>query len=115
MAKLLLTVLLVFSMRSLLWRLKIELCFRVYEGERVQRRQGDQANYRHIKDMMKIFRKCDTENLSLPTYVIILPTKVPVIPAVAYSSFASKLVSIDSELKQIRGKISSYNLKSSPS
>ncbi|XP_065557591.1 uncharacterized protein LOC136025487 [Artemia franciscana] len=93
---------------------KIELWSHVYEGERVQRRQGDQANYRHIKDMMEIFRKCDSENLSLPTYVIILPTEVPVIPAVAYSSFASKLVSIDSELKQIREKISSYDLKFPP-
>ena len=93
---------------------KIELWSHVYEGERVQRRQGDQANYRHIKDMMEIFQKCDSENLSLPTYVIILPTEVPVIPAVAYSSFASKLVSIDSELKQIREKISSYDLKFPP-
>ena len=77
----------------------------------MQRRQGDQANYRHIKDMMEIFQKRNSENLSLPIYVIILPTKVPVIPAVAYSSLASKLVSIDSELKQIREKISSYDLK----
>ena len=60
--------------------------------------------------MMEIFQKCDSENLSLPTYVIILPTEVPVIPAVAYSSFASKLVSIDLELQQIC-KISSYDLK----
>ena len=90
---------------------KIELWSRVYEGECVQRRQGDQANYHHIKDTMEIFQKCDSENLSLPTYVIILSTEVPVIPAVAYSSLASKLVSIDSELKQIREKISSYDLK----
>jgi len=78
---------------------KIELWSRVYEGERVQRHQGDQANYRHIKDMIKIFQKCDTEDLSLSTYVIILTTKVIVIPPVAYSSFASKLASTDSELK----------------
>ena len=76
----------------------------------MQRRQGDQANYRHIKDMMEIFQKRNSENLSLPIYVIILPTRVPVIPAVAYSSFASKLLSIDSELKRIREKVSSYDL-----
>ena len=87
---------------------------KIYEGECVQRRQGDQANYRHIKDMMEIFQNCDNENLSLPTYVIILPTEVLVIPAVAYSSFASKLVNIDSELKQTHEKISSYDLKFLP-
>jgi len=93
---------------------KIELWSRVYQSERVQRRQGDQANYRHIKDLMEIFQNCDSENLSLPTYVIILPTEVPVIPSVAYSSSASKLVSIDSELKQIREKILSYDFKFPP-
>jgi len=64
--------------------------------------------------MMEIFQKCNTENLSLPIYVIILPTEVLVIPPVAYSNFASKLVSIDSELKQIRKKISLYDLKFPP-
>ena len=64
--------------------------------------------------MIEIFQKYDTENLSFPTYVIILPTEVPIIPAVAYSSSASKLISIDSELKQIREEISSYDLNFPP-
>jgi len=40
--------------------------------------------------------------------MIILATEAPVIPAVAYSSFASKLISIGPELNQIHEKISSY-------
>jgi len=46
--------LLVFSLRSLLCGAKIKLWSHVYEDECVQRRQDDQANFRHIKDMIEI-------------------------------------------------------------
>lgn len=93
---------------------KTDLWSRVFVGERVPRRQGDLANYRHIKDIIETFQKCESDDFILPTYVIILPTEVPVIPAVAYSSLASRLLNIDSELKQIREKIVSYDLNFPP-
>ena len=54
---------------------KSDLWSRVFVGERVPRRQGDLANYRHIKDIIETFQKCESDDFILPTYVIILPNR----------------------------------------
>lgn len=76
----------------------------------VPKRQGDLASQRNLKDILDLLRQCDSDNSLLPIFVIVSPTEVPVIPAVAYSRLVSKISSLDRALKQINEKVTSYDL-----
>ena len=90
---------------------KVDLWAEIYPSSKTApRRQGDNASARHVKDMIDLLRKCENEELTVPTYVIISPTEVPVIPAVAYHKLASKICALDSTLNFIKEKVTAYDL-----
>ena len=73
-------------------------------------RKGDLTSLRHLNDILEFLRKCDNEQVDLPTFVIISPMEVPVNPAAAYSKLAYKVTLMETTLKTICDKVTSYDL-----
>ena len=89
---------------------KIELYSATVPDDCCPKRVGNKAITNNIRDMIDLIRKCDSENITIPIYVIRLPTEVPTIPAVAYSRFATKINNIGRTLEVIDSKLTNYDM-----
>ena len=78
---------------------KVDIWAEIYPSSKTApRRQDDHTSSRHVKDMIDSFRKSENEELTVPTYVIISPIEVSVIPAVAYHKLVYQICALDSTL-----------------
>ena len=89
---------------------KADLWSKLEPDEIPPRRSGAKSATSNIKDMLDLLKKCDEASISMPTYVIKLPTEVPVLPAVAYSQLASKVSKVHQLVQIVSAKLDNYSL-----
>jgi hypothetical protein len=73
--------------------------------ESCPKRTGQKALVNHLKDIIELFRKCYSDWLHAPAYIICIPTEVPVMPAIAYSRLATKVNKIQQNLGSYKWKV----------
>ena len=86
---------------------KADLWSKLAPDEIPPRRSGATSN---IKEMFDLLKKCDEASITMSTYMIKLPTEVPVLPAVAYSQLASKVSKIHQLVQIMSAKLDNYSL-----
>ncbi|KAK2717028.1 hypothetical protein QYM36_007240 [Artemia franciscana] len=68
---------------------------KVFPGEICPRRAGNKATQSHLRDILELLAKCDSEDLTVPTYVILSANEVPSVPDLMFSHMSSKLMRME--------------------
>ena len=63
----------------------------ILPGEICPRFAGNKATQSHLRDILELPAKCDFEDLTVPTYVILSANEVPSVPDLMFSHLNSKL------------------------
>ncbi|KAK2728031.1 hypothetical protein QYM36_008491 [Artemia franciscana] len=73
----------------------------VLPGEICPRFAGNKATQSHLRDILELPAKCDFEDLTVPTYVILTANEVPSVPDLMFSHLSSKLTRIEKVLNAV--------------
>ncbi|KAK2727738.1 hypothetical protein QYM36_008281 [Artemia franciscana] len=71
---------------------------KVLLGEICPKRAGNKATQSHLRDILELLAKCDSEDLTVPTYVILSANEVPSVPDLMFSHLSSKLTRMEKVL-----------------
>ncbi|KAK2716397.1 hypothetical protein QYM36_010825 [Artemia franciscana] len=68
---------------------------KVLPGEICPRHAGNKATQSHLRDILELLTKCDSEDLTVPTYVILSANEVPLVLDLMFSHLSSKLTQME--------------------
>ncbi|KAK2716622.1 hypothetical protein QYM36_006934 [Artemia franciscana] len=74
---------------------------KVLRGEICPRRAGNKATQSHLRAILELLAKCDSEDLTVPTYVILSANEVPSVPDLMFSHLSSKLTRMEKVLNAV--------------
>ena len=63
---------------------------KVLRGEICPIRAGNKATQSHLRAILELLAKCDSEDLTVPKYVILSANEVPSVPDLMFSHLSSK-------------------------
>ncbi|KAK2723637.1 hypothetical protein QYM36_002097 [Artemia franciscana] len=82
---------------------------KVLPGEICPRRAGNKATQSHLHDILELLAKCDSEDLTGPTYVILSANEVPSVPDLMFSHLSSKLTRMEKVLNAVASRAEVYD------
>ncbi|KAK2702222.1 hypothetical protein QYM36_019164, partial [Artemia franciscana] len=85
---------------------------RVLSGEFCPRRAGNKATQSHLRDIpdiLELLAKCDSEDLTVPTYAILTANEVPSVPDLMFSHLSSKLTRMEKVLNAVASLAEDYD------
>ncbi|KAK2719555.1 hypothetical protein QYM36_005134 [Artemia franciscana] len=82
---------------------------KVLPGEICPRRAGNKATQSHLRDILELLAKCDSEDLTVPTYVILSANEVPSVPDLMFSHLSSKLTRMEKVLNAVASRAEVYD------
>ena len=63
----------------------------------------------HLLDILELLAKCDSEDLTVPTYVILSTNEVPSVPDLMFSHLSSKLTRMEKLLNAVAYRAEVYD------
>ena len=78
-------------------------------GKIFPRRAGNKATQSHLRDILELLAKCDSEDLTVPTYVILSANEVPSVPDLMFSHLSSKLTRMEKVLNAVASRAEVYD------
>ncbi|KAK2712963.1 hypothetical protein QYM36_011608 [Artemia franciscana] len=88
--------------KSALWN-------KVLPGEICPRPAGNKATQSHLRDILELLAKCDSEDLTVPTYVILSANEVPSVLDLTFSHLSSKLTRMEKVLNAVASRAEVYD------
>ncbi|KAK2708782.1 hypothetical protein QYM36_014407 [Artemia franciscana] len=81
----------------------------VLPGEICPRRAGNKATQSHLRDILELLAKCDSQDLTVPTYVILSANEVPSVPDLMFSHLSSKLTRMEQVINAVASRAEVYD------
>ncbi|KAK2704476.1 hypothetical protein QYM36_016766 [Artemia franciscana] len=82
---------------------------KILPGEICPRRAGNKATQSHLHDILELLAKCDSEDLTVPMYVILSANGVPSVPDLMFSHLSSKLTRMEKVLNAVAARAEDYD------
>ncbi|KAK2720056.1 hypothetical protein QYM36_004085 [Artemia franciscana] len=67
------------------------------------------AEFSYLRDILELLAKCDSEDLTVPTYVILSANEVPLVPDLMFSHLSSKLTRMEKVLNAVASRAEVYD------
>ncbi|KAK2712462.1 hypothetical protein QYM36_011227 [Artemia franciscana] len=82
---------------------------KVLPGEICPRLARDKAAQSHLRDILELLAKCDSEVLTVPMYVILSANEVSSVPDLMFSHLSSKLTRMEKVLNAVSSRAEVYD------